>query len=128
MKKAAFLMVLLTFLFSWYGNAQITSNPNSEEFKASAERQVIKLESDVPQGISPNGDNLNDTFDLSDFNVVRIEIFNRLGRMVYSKDNYTNEWHGQTNKGDELPVGTYFYTLVYDGGAKKMSSWVYVNR
>jgi len=92
-------------------------------------QQVVLLENCIiPQGISPDGDGKNDFFDLSNFNVVRIEIFNRLGRMVYSKDNYTNEWFGQTNNGDELPVGTYFYTMIYEGGAKTKSSWVYINK
>ena len=90
---------------------------------------VIQLQNCIiPQGISPDGDGKNDTFDLSNFGVKRIEIFNRLGTLVYSKDNYTNEWYGQSNNGNELPVGTYFYTMVYEGGAKQMSAWVYINR
>ncbi len=128
MKKVTFLIVLLTLFFSWYGAAQNNSKSSSERVELGDVKRVIKLDSDIPQGISPNGDNKNDTFDLSDFNVARIEIFNRLGKMVYSKNNYTNEWYGQTNKGEELPVGTYFYTMVYEGGTKTMSSWVYVNR
>ncbi len=91
--------------------------------------QVVQLENCViPQGISPNGDGKNDVFDLSSFNVKRIEIFNRLGTLVYSKDNYKKEWYGQSNNGNELPVGTYFYTMIYEGGAKQMSAWVYLNR
>jgi gliding motility-associated-like protein len=83
----------------------------------------------IPQGISPGVSlGLNDTFDLSNFNVTRIEIFNRYGTLVFSKDNYTNEWYGQTNRGEELPVGTYFYTMTYEGGAKTKSSWVYINK
>lgn len=90
---------------------------------------VIQLDNCIiPQGISPNGDGLNDTFDLANFGVQRIEIFNRLGTLVYSKENYTDEWHGQTDNGDELPVGTYFYTMVYENGAKTKSSWVYINK
>lgn len=90
---------------------------------------VVQLRDfNIPQGISPNGDGKNDTFDLSDFDVQRIEIFNRLGTRVYSKDNYTNEWFGQSDNGDELPVGTYFYTMIYQGGEKTKSSWVYLNK
>jgi hypothetical protein len=48
--------------------------------------------------------------------------------LVYSKSDYTNEWEGHTNKGEELPVGTYFYIMIYEDGAKKRSSWVYLNR
>ncbi|GAB4159147.1 MAG: fibronectin type III domain-containing protein [Winogradskyella sp.] len=90
---------------------------------------VEELESCIfPEGISPNNDDLNDSFDLSSFNVVRLEIFNRNGTLVYSKNNYVDEWVGQTNDGEELPVGTYFYTVIYEGGAKQRSAWVYINR
>ncbi len=90
---------------------------------------VVQLDNCIiPQGISPDGDGLNDTFDLTNFNVTRLEIYSRLGRLVYSRDNYTNEWFGQTDNGDELPVGTYFYTMVYEGGTKTKSSWVYINK
>ena len=93
-----------------------------------AEQMVIELENCViPQGISPNGDGSNDTFDLSSYNVSKLEIFNRHGTLVYSKENYNNEWYGQTNDGDELPVGTYFYTMEYDNG-KRRTAWVYIQR
>ena len=91
---------------------------------------VIELESCVfPQGISPGvSPGLNDSFDLRSFDVTKLEIFNRNGTLVYSKNNYTNEWVGQSNDGKELPVGTYFYTVIYEGGAKSKSAWVYINR
>lgn len=90
---------------------------------------VEELESCIfPEGISPNNDDQNDTFDLSSFDVVRLEVFNRNGTLVYSKTNYVDEWEGQTNDGEELPVGTYFYTVVYEGGAKSKTGWVYINK
>ncbi|SDR70426.1 gliding motility-associated C-terminal domain-containing protein [Formosa sp. Hel1_31_208] len=89
---------------------------------------VIELESCIiPQGISPNGDGMNDFFDLSSYGVTKLEIFNRYGTLVYSKTNYVDEWFGQTNDGEELPVGTYFYTMEYEGG-KRRSAWVYIQR
>ncbi|MEZ4855427.1 MAG: gliding motility-associated C-terminal domain-containing protein [Gelidibacter sp.] len=106
--------------------AIITSNTTGCTYELSAE--VIELaQCIIPQGISPNGDGYNDNFDLSSFGVTKIEIFNRNGRLVYSKTNYVDEWHGQTNSGDNLPVGTYFYTMTYDGGKQK-SAWVYINK
>ena len=39
-----------------------------------------------------------------------------------------DEWVGQSDNGDELPVGTYFYTMNYEGGAKKRSAWIYINK
>jgi gliding motility-associated-like protein len=92
------------------------------------EQEVIQLESCfIPQGISPNGDGLNDTFDLSNFRVTRLEIFNRYGASVYQKENYVNEWVGQTNKGDELPVGTYFYSVDFEDKESE-TGWVYIQR
>ncbi|MBO6943943.1 MAG: gliding motility-associated C-terminal domain-containing protein, partial [Psychroserpens sp.] len=106
---------------------EVTFN-DSTACSSITERNVIELESCViPEGISPNGDGLNDTFDLSSYNVTKLEIFNRNGTLVYSKNNYTNEWVGQSNDGDELPVGTYFYTMEFDGG-KRRSAWVYIQR
>jgi gliding motility-associated-like protein len=91
-------------------------------------QDIIELESCViPQGISPNGDGMNDTFDLSSYDVSKLEVFNRNGTLVYSKTNYTDEWFGQTNDGDELPVGTYFYTMEYEDG-KQRSAWIYIQR
>jgi len=59
--------------------------------------------------------------------VSRLQIYNRNGIKVYSKTNYTNEWYGQTDDGKELPVGTYFYVMEYQGNKTK-SSWVYINK
>lgn len=83
----------------------------------------------IPQGISPGvSPGKNDNFDLSNFAVTKLEIYNRYGTLVYSKNDYIKEWEGQTNKGEELPVGTYFYIMIYEGGTKNRSSWVYLNR
>ncbi|GGB68909.1 hypothetical protein GCM10007424_06090 [Flavobacterium suaedae] len=81
----------------------------------------------IPRGISPNGDDMNDTFDLTGFNVTSISIFNRYGKEVFSYGNYTNQWSGQSSDGDELPTGTYFYSLQLNTGKNK-TGWVYINR
>ncbi|MFA7445205.1 MAG: gliding motility-associated C-terminal domain-containing protein [Flavobacteriaceae bacterium] len=82
----------------------------------------------IPKGISPNGDFLNDEFDLSGFGTVnKLEIFNRYGKSVYSQSNYTNQWKGQTNNGKELPSGTYYYNIIFQNGTAK-TGWVYLNK
>ena len=65
----------------------------------------------IQKGISPNGDGLNEYFDLVSFRGVDLKIFNRYGSIVYEKSNYTNEWIGQSNSGKKLPTGTYFYQI-----------------
>lgn len=82
----------------------------------------------IPKGISPNGDAFNENFELSFLNVRHITIFNRYGTEVYSfKGKYTNQWHGQDHKGNDLPVGTYFYSLTTENGTTT-TGWVYINR
>lgn len=82
----------------------------------------------IPKGISPNGDSLNDEFDLSDFGVVpSVRIFNRYGKEVYSQKDYTNQWKGQSSNGNDLPTGTYYYMILFQNGEQK-SGWVYLNR
>lgn len=82
----------------------------------------------IPKGISPNNDDLNDTFNLTGYGVKDISIFNRYGTKVFSfSGNYTNQWKGQTDNGDELPDGTYFYSLHMTDGTNK-TGWVYINR
>ncbi|WP_413513511.1 gliding motility-associated C-terminal domain-containing protein [Myroides odoratus] len=73
--------------------------------------------------MSPQGDGLNDTFDISHFGGVSLQIFNRYGMKVYDKKNYKNEWHGQTNSSNTLlPNGTYFYHIVTNRG-ETLSGW-----
>jgi gliding motility-associated-like protein len=81
----------------------------------------------IPKGISPNGDGSNDNFDLSSFGVKRLEIFNRYGIKVYSRTDYTNQWFGQTDNGEELPDGTYYYAIELSTGENK-TGWIYINR
>ena len=82
---------------------------------------------EIPRGISPNGDGKNDNLDLIGFDVNKISIFNRYGMEVYSRQNYSNEWHGQANNGDDLPTGTYFYMIERANG-ESFTGWIYLNR
>ncbi|HLA55349.1 MAG TPA: gliding motility-associated C-terminal domain-containing protein, partial [Flavobacterium sp.] len=65
----------------------------------------------IPQGVSPNDDGDNDSFDLSGFDVEHLKIFNRYGMMVYERDNYIDQWNGQDYLGHTLPSATYFYLV-----------------
>lgn len=63
----------------------------------------------IPNIITPNGDNWNDTFVL-DGKLLNpnLSIFNRWGNEVFSSPLYNNNWNGE-----DLPVGVYFYHI-YD--------------
>jgi len=90
----------------------------------------------ISQGISPNGDGMNDTLDLQFLDdrsgIEQFQIFNRLGRSVYTLQDYVNQWGGQTDEGEELPTGTYYYVIVLENEdpeyGREASGWVYLNR
>ena len=109
------------------GNYEFTLTNSETGCSYSDSINITELEACViPQGISPNGDGYNDNFDLSSYNVSSLKVFNRLGTLVYSKNNYLNEWKGQSDNGNLLPVGTYFYVMSYEEDKIK-TDWVYLN-
>ncbi|WP_026724712.1 T9SS type B sorting domain-containing protein [Flavobacterium sasangense] len=92
------------------------------------ESATVTVEScSIPKGISPNGDGLNDSWDLSAYNIKKVEIFNRYGTKVYSKSNYEKEWFGQSDSGNELPDGTYYFVIDFTDLETK-TGWIYINR
>ncbi|KGO92771.1 T9SS C-terminal target domain-containing protein [Flavobacterium subsaxonicum] len=82
---------------------------------------------DIQKGISPNGDDRNDNFDLTFLKVQKLSIYNRYGMQVYSQHNYTNQWYGQTDGKNDLPTGTYYYVIEPESGSSK-TGWIYINR
>ena len=81
--------------------------------KETYDHKVSVIPCEIPRGISPNGDGLNDFLDLTYYMASSVKIFNRFGQVVYSHGpGYTNQWHGQSNSGSALPSGTYFYDIV----------------
>ena len=66
-----------------------------------------------PEGITPNGDGLNDNWVIrliSEFPRARVMIFNRWGQKVFESVGYSDSWDG-TQNGRDLPVGTYYYVI-----------------
>ena len=89
---------------------------------------VSYVKCEVPEGFSPNGDAYNQYFDLSTFGVKRLEVYNRYGKLVYSKNNYKKEWFGQDAGNGALPTGTYFYIITFNDNSKPKTGSIYINR
>ena len=100
---------------------------NSEGCISSQSISIENIFCGIQKGISPNGDNLNDFFDLALLDVDKLSVFNRYGRKVYSMNNYTNQWNGQTDDGKELPSATYYYVIEFKNGESK-TGWIYIMR
>ena len=91
--------------------------------------EAPKPEIIVYTGFSPNGDGVNDFFTLENIELYpehSLRVYNRWGILVLERNNnYRNNWAG-TWSGVDLPDGTYFYQLEYDG--KNRHGYVQINR
>ena len=94
----------------------------------------------VPNGFSPNGDGINDYFEIvgiGGYERVKLKIFNRWGNLVYESENYgpagDGFWDGQSSRGirsgdGHMSTGTYYYTLDLGRGNEKLSGFIYLDR
>ena len=63
----------------------------------------------VPNVMTPNGDGMNDIFEIRYidlYDVKKLTIYNRWGTIVYQSDDYQNDWDG-----GNVADGVYFYVL-----------------
>ncbi len=68
---------------------------------------------DLPNGFTPNGDEVNDFWtvpDLVPYERARVMIFDRWGQVVFRSIGYPQPWDG-TREGTPVPAGTYYYTI-----------------
>ena len=64
--------------------------------------------------ISPNGDGLNDNWEIENiqnFPDNEVKIYNRWGSLVFETTGYNNDWEGTDNDGKELLSGAYYYVI-----------------
>ena len=103
-------------------------------------KSVIKKDIDentpvnIPDAISPNGDGLNDVYEVVKrlpTDIIRFEVYSRNQVMVYQNLNYDNTFNGIGNiggfMGNELPDGIYYY-LISANGAKGIPGYLIINR
>ena len=99
---------------------------------------------EIFNGITPNGDGLNDFFEIrgiADYPNNNVKIYNRWGVLVFETDGYNesdNVFRGVSNgratinQGRELPTGTYYYILTFGAetpeGRSSYNGYLYINR
>lgn len=72
---------------------------------------VIVDEIIVPNVITPNGDGVNDKFVIENVDKLessQLRIYNRWGKLIFSSNNYNNEWDGQG-----AADGVYYWQIDY---------------
>jgi gliding motility-associated-like protein len=86
----------------------------------------------VNTGFSPNGDGVNDAFNVNDVELFPnsdLRIFNRWGNMVFNTIGYKNDWTGTWHDDEVLPDGTYYYCLdLKDKDNTVLSGYVQIQR
>jgi len=68
----------------------------------------------VPNVFTPNGDNINDTWNLEStflYSDSEIRIYGRYGRLLFKSVGYSKPWDGKNENGDDLTEGAYFYHI-----------------
>lgn len=99
--------------------ARVSSRqPDVDPSNNTAESIVNIVNFFIPNVFTPNGDGVNDTFEIVGLELFRsnvLRIYNRHGNEVYAAMDYQSDWDGQG-----LNDGTYYYHLeIVDGTGKK---------
>jgi len=87
----------------------------------------------LPEGFSPNGDGINDTFvigGLAAYAKSILTVFSRDGMVVYHNDSYQNDWNGVPNQQGfnlrPLAPGTFYYLLIPGGTNRVIKGFLYI--
>ncbi len=85
----------------------------------------------IPNAITPNGDGINDTWQIDDIELypeAKIEIYNRWGELIYNAPKgYSKPWDG-TFKGRQLPIDSYYYVIDLNNGRDVFSGNITIIR
>ena len=104
--------------------------------------QESVLNPEMPTGITPNGDGLNDAFVIQGIGPsvnpepgeiqcdwlenTNMRVINRWGSLVFEEANYRNDWEGTNESGEDLPQGTYF--VVFEALGESFSTYLDLRR
>ena len=91
----------------------------------------------IPDGFSPNGDGVNDSYTIPDIEFVypdyKLEIYNRYGNLMFEGNRNKPRWDGKNSEskiiGDVAPNGVYFYVVYFNKNNKApLQGRLYLNR
>ncbi|WP_082468365.1 gliding motility-associated C-terminal domain-containing protein [Pedobacter sp. R20-19] len=80
--------------------------------------------------VTPNGDGYNDRFIIKNIDYYpknTLKIFDKAGRILYTKQAYANDWDGTVN-GSPLAEGTYYYIIDLGTGIRTFKGYINIIR
>ncbi|MXV17335.1 gliding motility-associated C-terminal domain-containing protein [Hufsiella ginkgonis] len=102
------------FYYVDYATGPCKSDPSALEV------HVTDKEFKISASFTPNGDGINDTWQISNiqnYTNANIRVFNRMGELVFHSINYSQPFNGKS-RGTDLPQGTYYYLVDLQKGCK----------
>jgi gliding motility-associated-like protein len=91
---------------------------------------TILLNVEIPNAFSPNGDGINDIWNITGLNTYpnsSLMLFNRYGQLLFHQKPYVHGWDG-TYQSTPLPVGSYYYLIERGGGFPALNGTVIIIR
>lgn len=110
------------------GSVTSQSAPTQKYFAVA--RLLTEREIEVFNAVSAGGDGKNDFMTIKNIEFYpenRVTIHNRWGDLVYETTGYDNDenvFKGVSKNGNELPSGTYFYSIDLGGKAEKKTGYL----
>ncbi len=93
-------------------------------------RIVVLRDLIIPNAFSPNGDGVNDEWDIRNLGVypgARVSVFDRSGNKIFSSVGYSKKWNGTYNS-SPVPIGTYYYLIEPMNNKKSISGSLLIVR
>ena len=85
----------------------------------------------IPNVFTPNGDNVNDFWNLEDtflYSDSEVKIYGRYGNLIFDSVGYYDPWDGNNSNGNQVPDGTYFYSIYIGNGFNNIRGTVTIVR
>ncbi|WKV12688.1 BspA family leucine-rich repeat surface protein [Marivirga harenae] len=122
-------------LGEYSGLVTVKTNLNDFTFRVTG-TVIEELSTDIKvyNVVTPNGDGRHDFLlidNITEYQNNNVSIFNRLGNRVFEIDNYDNSsriFEGNSNSGEQLLTGNYYYVIDKGNGEKRISGFLIIKR